>query len=208
MTRTFVVTGTDTGVGKTVFAAALAGALGASYWKPVQSGGDPETDSARVRELSGLPPEKILPEAYCFKEPLSPHRAAELEAIKIDAAKLNPPAVEGHLVIEGAGGLLVPIKRELLFADVFARWELPVILCARTSLGTINHSLLSIEAMRARDIIIHGVAFMGAANPDNERTICEIGNVKQLGRLPQLDPLNVSTLRQAFAANFRLEDFA
>jgi dethiobiotin synthetase len=208
MTRTFIVTGTDTGIGKTVFAAALAGALGASYWKPIQSGLEPDTDSARVKELSGLPDGKILPEAYRFKAALSPHRAAELEDIKIDAAKLNPPTVVGPLVVEGAGGLLVPIKRELLFADVFARWELPVILCARTALGTINHSLLSIEAMRARDIIIHGIAFIGDENADNERTICEIGGVKRLGRLPRLDPLNVQTLRNAFTANFRLEDFA
>jgi dethiobiotin synthetase len=208
MTRTFIVTGTDTGIGKTVFAAALAGALGASYWKPIQSGLEPDTDSARVKELSGLPDGKILPEAYRFKAALSPHRAAELEDIKIDAAKLNPPTIVGPLVVEGAGGLLVPIKRELLFADVFARWELPVILCARTALGTINHSLLSIEAMRARDIVIHGVAFIGDENADNERTICEIGGVKRLGRLPRLDPLNVQTLRNAFTANFRLEDFA
>ena len=103
---------------------------------------------------------------------------------------------------------MVPIKRELLFIDVFARWELPVILCARTSLGTINHSLLSIEAMRARQVPILGIAFVGDENFDNEQTICEIGGVKRLGRLPRLDPLNASTLRAAFSANFQLEDFA
>ncbi len=208
MTRPFVVTGTDTGVGKTVFAAALAGALGAAYWKPIQSGFEPDTDSARVRELSGLPADKVLPEAYVFKAALSPHRASELENIKIDAAKINPPAVDGPLVIEGAGGLMVPIKREMLFIDVFARWELPVILCARTALGTINHSLLSLEALRARDVPVLGIAFIGDENTDNERTICDIGSVKRLGRLPRLDPLNATTLRTAFAANFRIEDFA
>lgn len=208
MTRTFVVTGTDTGIGKTVFAAALAGALGAAYWKPIQSGLEPDTDSARVKELSGLPDEKILAEAYRFEAALSPHRAAELEDITIDAAKINPPAVDGPLVIEGAGGLMVPIKREMLFVDVFARWELPVILCARTRLGTINHSLLSIEALRQRQVPILGIAFIGDENTDNERTICEIGGVKRLGRLPRLDPLNADALRAAFAANFRLEDFA
>lgn len=206
MSRTFVVTGTDTNVGKTVFAAALAGALGAFYWKPLQSG--PDIDSARIGELSGLPPNKILPEAYRLKAALSPHRAAELEGLKIDAAKINPPVVAGPLIIEGAGGLMVPIKRELLFIDVFARWELPVILCARTSLGTLNHSLLSIEALRARQVPILGLAFVGDENADNEHTICEIGNVKRLGRIPFLDPLNVSTLRAAFSANFELEDFA
>lgn len=208
MTRTFVVTGTDTGIGKTVFAAALAGALGAFYWKPIQSGLEPETDSARVQELSGLPASKILPEAYRFKAALSPHRAAELEGIKIDAARLDPPSVDGALVIEGAGGLMVPIKRELLFIDVFARWELPVILCARTALGTINHSLLSLEALQARDVPVLGIAFIGDENADNEQTICALGNVKPLGRLPHLEHLDAKTLHAAFAANFRLEDFA
>lgn len=207
MTRTFVVTGTDTGIGKTVFAAALAGAVGASYWKPIQSGLASPTDSERVRTLSGLAANKILPEAYRFKAALSPHRAAELEGIKIDAAKIDPPAVDGTLIIEGAGGLMVPIKRELLFVDVFARWELPVILCARTALGTINHSLLSIEALQRRDIPVLGIAFIGDENADNERTICDLGGVKRLGRLPWLDPLNASTLARAFTANFRLEDF-
>lgn len=208
MTRTFVVTGTDTGVGKTVFAAALAGALGAHYWKPVQCGLEPETDSARVQQLSGLGADKILPEAYRFAAPLSPHRAAELEGVNIDAACINPPAVAGALVIEGAGGLMVPIKRELLFIDVFARWELPVVLCARTALGTINHTLLSVEALRARQVPILGIAFVGDKNADNARTICDIGDVQNLGRLPRLDPLDEATLREAFTANFRLGDFA
>jgi len=208
MTRTFVVTGTDTGIGKTVFSAALAGALDASYWKPIQSGLTPETDSARVESLSGLATHKILPEAYRFKAALSPHRAAELDDIKIDAAKINPPNVEGPLIIEGAGGVMVPVKREMLFADVFARWELPVILCARTALGTINHSLLSLEALRSRDVPVLGIAFIGDENADSEQTICSIANVMRLGRLPYLDPLNAQSLRAAFSANFRLEDFA
>ena len=208
MRRIFVVTGTDTGVGKTVFAAALTDALGADYWKPIQCGLDDGGDTVRVADLAGLTADRVVPEAYRLNAPLSPHRAAELENIKIDVSKLNPPDGAPPLVIEGAGGLLVPIKRELLFADVFARWEEPVILCARTSLGTINHTLLSLEAMRARDIVIHGVAFIGDENADSERTICEIGGVKHLGRLPRLNPLNHETLKASFTANFRLEDFS
>jgi dethiobiotin synthetase len=208
MRRVFVVTGTDTGVGKTVFAAALAGAIGADYWKPIQCGTNDGTDSALVQTIGGLRADRVVAEAYQLSAPLSPHRAAELEGIKIDVALMNPPPGDRPLVIEGAGGLLVPIKRELLFADVFARWEEPVILCARTSLGTINHTLLSIEAMQARDIVIHGIAFIGDENVDNERTICEIGGAKRLGRLPLLATLNSETLRASFAANFRLEDFA
>src|ERR1700754_2026914 len=129
----FVVSGTDTDIGKTVFCAGLAGMLGARYWKPVQAGvpGDSET----VAELTGV---EIVPEAYRLKLPASPHQAAAEEGIVIDSGSLVPP--EGPVVIEGAGGLMVPLNRQTLFIDIFARWEIPVILCARTKLGTINHT--------------------------------------------------------------------
>ena len=203
--RPIIVTGTDTGIGKTVFAAGLAAALRATYWKPVQSGLDgAESDSETARRL-GV--EKILPEAYQLTEPLSPHRAAELDGVEINPARLAPPEGDGPLVIEGAGGLMVPITRALLFADLFARWQAPAVLVARTTLGTINHSLLSVEAMRARSIPILGLAFVGEANEDNEATICALAGVKRLGRLPHLDPLDAVTLAEAFADRFRVEDF-
>ena len=201
-----IVTGTDTGIGKTVFAAALAAALGSTYWKPIQSGLDGEgSDSDVVRRL-GV--KRTLPEAYRLTEPLSPHRAAELDNVTIDPDRLTLPDTDGPLVIEGAGGLLVPITRGLLFADLFARWRAPAILVARTALGTINHSLLSIEAMRSREIPILGIAFVGDANEDNEATIAAIGGVKKLGRLPRMDPLDAQSLAAAFAAHFRIGDFA
>lgn len=208
MRRALVVTGTDTGVGKTVFAAGLAGALDGAYWKPVQAGLDEETDSALVAWLSGLPGDRILPEAYRLRTPCSPHRAAEIDGVTIDPAQLAPPASGHPLVIEGAGGVLVPLARDLLFADLFARWALPVVIVARTALGTINHSLLSIEALRARGVTILGIAFVGQANEDSEATIAEIGDVRRLGRLPRLDPLDRDSLARAFAAHFSMEDFA
>lgn len=202
MTR-IVVTGTDTGIGKTVFAAALAGALGAAYWKPIQSGLEADSDSSTAARLGVA---TILPEAYRLTQPLSPHRAAELDGVTLDPARLIPPAAD-RLVIEGAGGVLVPVTRELLYADLFARWALPVVLVARTALGTINHSLLSIAALRARGVTIHGIAFVGDADEDNEATIAAIGGVTRLGRLPPLDPLDAGTLARAFSARFRVEDF-
>jgi dethiobiotin synthetase len=206
---TIIVTGTDTGIGKTVFAAALTGALDGHYWKPVQAGVDPEgTDAERVVHLSGLPQGRALPEAYRLATPCSPHRAAEIDRVIIDPARLAPPQVSGRLVVEGAGGVLVPISRSETYADQFARWHAPVVLVARTALGTINHSLLSIEALRARGIRLLGVAFIGDPLEDSEATICAMGNAKRLGRLPRLDPLTPETLRAAFAAAFRLEDFA
>jgi dethiobiotin synthetase len=203
MTR-IIVTGTDTGIGKTVFSAALASALGATYWKPIQSGLEDGADADSVQTL-GV--QRAWPEAYRLTQPLSPHRAAELDGVILDPDLLTPPEVKGGLVIEGAGGVLVPVTRQLLFADLFARWNLPTVLVAWTGLGTINHSLLSIEALRARGVPILGIAFVGDENEDNEATICEIGGVKRLGRLPILDPLDADTLRGAFHQYFRVEDF-
>lgn len=204
---TIVVTGTDTDIGKTVFSAALAGALGANYWKPVQAGLDDGSDRERVARLSGLPADKLLPEAYRLTTPCSPHRAAEIDGVTIDPDRLALPQVDGPLVVEGAGGALVPVTRDLLFADLFARWGRPVVLVARTALGTINHSLLSIEALRRRNVPLLGIAFIGDAIEDTEATIVAIGGVKRLGRLPLLDPLDRDSLAAAFAQHFDLEDF-
>ena len=202
-----IVTGTDTDVGKTVFAAALAGALGASYWKPIQAGLEPGSDTQRVAQLSGLPPSKIVAEAYRLTTPCSPHRAAEIDGVTINPARLVLPEIDGPLVIEGAGGVLVPVTRELLFADLFSVWACPAVLVARTALGTINHTLLSIEALKRRNVPIIGVAFVGDPQPDTEATIAEIGRVRNLGRLPFLDRLDTPSLAAAFSANFSLEDF-
>lgn len=202
-----VVTGTDTDVGKTVFAAALAGALGAHYWKPVQAGLDPSSDADSVAVLSGLPADRILPEAYRLTTPCSPHRAAEIDGVMIEPNRLALPQIDGALVVEGAGGVLVPVRPDLLLADLFARWRSPVVLVARTSLGTINHSLLSIEALRRRAVPILGIAFVGGAQDDSEATIARIGGVKRLGRLPLIDQLDAATLAAAFAAAFDLDDF-
>jgi dethiobiotin synthetase len=206
--RIVVVVGTDTGVGKTVFSAALAGALGGYYWKPVQAGLEEETDSRLVARLSGLPPERILPEAYALETPASPHYAARRDGVTIDAARLDPPDdLPAPLVIETAGGVMTPLTEETLTIDLLARWAFPAVLVARTTLGTINHSLLTIEALRRRDIPVVGVAFVGAENAESQRAIAQMGRVKQLGRLPRLEPLARETLREAFAASFTLGDF-
>jgi len=205
-----VVTGTDTGIGKTVFAAALTGALGAHYWKPVQAGLDEDGsgDADTVARLSGVAAAQILPNVWRLATPCSPHRAAEIDGVTIDPDALAPPPIEGPLVIEGAGGVMVPITRSCTFADLFARWRYPVVLVARTELGTINHSLLSIEALRTRGVPLLGIAFVGEGNEDSEATIAAMGKVKRLGRLPRIARLNAQSLAIAFAANFRREDFA
>lgn len=207
MSPRLIVTGTDTGIGKTVFSAALAGALGALYWKPVQAGLEDETDSQTVLRLSGLAPHHALPEAYRLRTPASPHLAAERDGITIESQSLVLPQTDRTLVVEGAGGLMVPLTRDVTYLDVIATWRAPVVLCARTTLGTINHSLLSIAALRARGVAILGVAFIGDENAESERIIADMGGVRRLGRLPHLAPLTSKTLRQAFACSFEVGDF-
>ncbi|MEG8038052.1 dethiobiotin synthase [Sphingomonas sp. LR60] len=206
MSGTIIVTGTDTDVGKTVFAAALTVALGARYWKPVQAGLADGSDAGSVVQL-GVDAAKVVPEAYRLATPCSPHRAAEIDGVTIDPAGLALPTGDGPLVVEGAGGVLVPLTRGWSFADQAAAWGRPVVLVARTALGTINHSLLSIEALRARGVPLLGVAFIGDAVEDSEDVIAEIGKVRRLGRLPRLADLNAATLAAAFAAHFDIGDF-
>jgi len=204
MSRYFVVTGTDTGIGKTVFSAALAGALDGYYWKPVQSGLDEETDSETVRRLSGLSAERIFPEAWRLQTPVSPHLSAEIDGVAIDPDALWFPETDRPLVVEGAGGLLVPLTRQSTYIDVFARWGRPVILCARTGLGTINHTLLSVEALRQRRIPIAGIALIGEERSDTQAIIVEMSGLPVLGRLPMLDVLTPENLRRAFRDHFDL----
>lgn len=207
MSKSYIITGTDTDIGKTIFCAALAGAMDAYYWKPVQAGLAEGGDAETVRRLSGLSPDKILPEAYRLTTPCSPHEAAKIDGLEIDPDALSLPKVDGSLIIEGAGGALVPISDNRLYADQFAAWNLPVIIAARTKLGTINHSLMTIEALRARGLCVHGVAFIGDENLETQRIITKIGAVRNLGRLPYIDPLNAENLRASFAADFDVKDF-
>jgi dethiobiotin synthetase len=158
--------------------------------------------------LTQLPDDRLLPERYVLSQPLSPHRAAELDGIEIKAEALVLPAFDRTLVIEGAGGLMVPVTRNKLQIDVFADWSLPIILCARTALGTINHTLLSIEALRGRHMRLHGLIFVGDDNPDNMRTIADFSGARILGHVPRLDRIGRAALLDVFARGFRREDFA
>lgn len=208
MSQQIVVTGTDTGIGKTVFSAGLAHLLGANYWKPIQAGLEGETDTEVVARLGSLSGDRIVPEVHRLRTPASPYHSAEIDGVRIDADSLAVPDTGGRpLVIEGAGGLMVPLSLGTLYADVFERWRLPAVLCARTALGTINHSLLSIEALRKRHIDILGIAFIGERNAEAESAVCEIGRVRWLGRLPWLAPLTPDTLQVAFKASFRADTF-
>lgn len=192
-----IVAGTDTGVGKTLFSAGLTAALGAAYWKPVQSGLEDETDSEVVARLSGVTP---LPETYRLQLPASPHLSAEAEGVEIDPDALTLPEVDGPLVVEGAGGLMVPLNRRTYYLDLIARWKAPVILVARTQLGTINHTTLSLMALQGAGCPVIGVAFSGEAEPLVEETIKQMSDVPHLGRLDPIAEVTPKSLAQAFEA--------
>ena len=190
----FIVCGTDTDVGKTVVSALLVQGLGAHYWKPVQSGDDQGGDSDWIKTLLELPDQRLIPEAYRFQNPVSPHWAAELEGRQIAPERLALPKISGPLVVETAGGLLVPLGRDWLQIEQVAQWQLPVLLVARSGLGTLNHTLLSVEALRHRQIPLLGLVLNGPLHPDNPRTLAEISGAPVLAQLPPLDPLDASAL--------------
>ncbi len=204
--RSFIVSGTDTGIGKTLLCGILMASLPEySYWKPIQSGMDDGADSETVARLSGCSKERILPEAYFFSQPLSPHLASAIDGIPIEEEKLVLPRSES-LIVEGAGGLLVPLTDRLLYIDIFKKWKLPVLLACRSTLGTINHSLLSIEALRKRGIPVLGCVLINQRNPPNEQAIAHYGNVPILGHIPILhsfEPDNLVTVYNNHLSSIR-----
>ena len=190
----FFVTCTDTDVGKTLVSTWLMTHLDADYWKPVQAGTEPETDSATVRRLAEISAGRILPEAYVLPEPMAPHEAARRAGIRIDMATLVPPASDRLLVVEGAGGMLVPLTEEAYVIDLAAELHLPVLLVARSTLGTINHSLLSIEALRRRGLPLAGVVMNGPETPHNRVAIERYGDVNIVAEIPWLPSVTRATL--------------
>ena len=199
-----IVCGTDTNVGKTVVSALLVQGLGATYWKPVQSGLEGGGDRERLCRLLNLPDERWLPEAYRFQAPVSPHWAAEQENCCIHPNQLVLPAIPGPLVVEAAGGLMVPLNRQWLQIDQLQHWRLPLILVARSGLGTINHTLLSLEALRLRKLPILGLVLNGPSHPDNPKTLEQFGGVPVIAELPPMANLTAAAL----AEQWHLQDLS
>ncbi|MDA9464788.1 dethiobiotin synthase [Bradyrhizobium sp. CCBAU 53415] len=203
-----VVTATGAGIGKTVFCAGLVNLLGAKFWKPIQAGLEGETDTERVARLGNLPSDRIVPERYRLQTAAWPYSSTEIDEVRIKTDSLDVPDTGGQpLVIEGTGGLMEPLNCGSVYIDLLERWRLPVVLCASTTLSTVNYSLLSIEVLRRRQIDILGIAFVGEKNSAAIRAICEIGRVRWLGRLPWIAPLSADTLQAAFKASFWRDDF-
>ena len=189
MSQRFAVTGIGTDVGKTVVSAILAESLQANYWKPVQAGDLDNSDSIKVERYTSNV--NLLPEKFKLTEPMSPHAAARIDRVQIAKEDLNLPAVSGNLIVEGAGGLLVPFNDDgLLFADLLEYWGLPTIVVSRHYLGSINHTLLTMETLKKRGVEVAGIIFVGNENNETEQVIKSVTGVKVLGRIPIAKELN------------------
>lgn len=211
MMRGLFVTGTDTGIGKTVACGALLHGLRqhypARYWKPIQTGIEADSDTETIRCLTGGAAGEVFDAGIRLPRPVSPHLAARLQGTTIDIddllalASARRPAE--RWIVEGAGGVLVPINDEALMVDLAVRLELPMVVVARTTLGTINHTLLTLEALRARSLTIAGVVLVGDPDAENRMAIERYGRTAVLGELRMLDPLTPEALRRA-AAGFSI----
>ena len=209
MPSRFFITGTDTNVGKTVVSALLCAALDGIYWKPIQTGVRDGTDRATVMRIARLPKNRTLPEVYRFAPPVSPHLAGRLAGTRIDLRKIKLPrlAHSQNLIVEGAGGALVPVNSTELMTNLMAHLDLPVLLVTRTSLGTINHTLLSIAALRAARLDLRGVVMVGKANRENRAAVEHYGEIEVVGAVPVLAKINRAALVRVFRAKFDLKVF-
>ncbi len=205
----YFVTGTDTNVGKTVLSALLVAALGAVYWKPVQTGATEGTDRESVRAWSEATEDRLPLERFRFDPPVSPHLASREAGIPIalDAFQFPEAPASRKWIVEGAGGVMVPLNERELMRDLMRRIGFPVIVAARTSLGTINHTLLTLAALREAQLPICGVALIGDENIENRCAIEHYGDVRVIGHIPILEKINRAALLDVYQKHFDLRAF-
>jgi dethiobiotin synthetase len=174
------------------------------YWKPIQTGTLEGSDRVTVMRLAGLGTDRTLEEVYKFVPPVSPDLAARWAGVEIDLARINLPTTLANdwLIVEGAGGVLVPINAKQFMLDLMAKFKLPVILAARSGVGTINHTLLTLAALHAAELPVHGVVLIGDQNRENRETIERFGHVRVIGEIPRLPNLHRTSLMQVFMNNF------
>jgi dethiobiotin synthetase len=194
--KTYFISGIDTNIGKTVVSSILTEALEADYWKPIQAGDLDNSDTDKVKSLVRNSDTEFHPNAYALKTPASPHYAAELDQVRIDMNNIQIPQTQNHLIIEGAGGLLVPLNDKDLVIDLIVKLKVPLILVMKNYLGSINHSLMSIEVAKQRGISIRGLIFNGETNSASEDYILQYSDLPILGRIKNIEELNSSIIKQ------------
>lgn len=185
----FFITGIGTGIGKTVASAVLVEALKADYWKPVQCGNLDFTDSDFIKEYT-IHHQTVHTEEYLFSDPVSPHLAAKLDNKFIDFQHIKLPKTNNHLIVEGAGGLMVPLTYEHLVSDLIIKLQTPVILVSMNYLGSINHTLLTVEFLKQKGITIAGIIFNGEASSETENYILNYTGIKLFGKIPKADTMS------------------
>jgi len=193
----YFITGIGTGIGKTLISAILTEKLKADYWKPIQSGDLDTSDSITLGSLISNTQTVIHPESYRLTQPLSPHLSARLDGIDIDLNKINMPLTENNLIIEGAGGLMVPLNEKELIIDLIKKLNVEVILVSQNYLGSINHTLLSVNLLKQYEIPIKGIIFNGDENVETERYIQQYAQIKKLGNVPSLKNIDKEKVKAA-----------
>jgi dethiobiotin synthetase len=188
--KKYFVTGIGTGIGKTIVSAILTEKLKADYWKPVQAGELDSSDTMKVKSLVSNPTSVFHPETYRLTEPFSPHKSAAIDGIKINMNRFVMPQTSNKLIIEGAGGLMVPLNDQFLVIDLIKQLNAKVILVSQNYLGSINHTLLSIQALQQQQIPIAGIIFNGDSNANSEDYILNYTGIKLLGRIPNCQNIN------------------
>lgn len=201
MKEHYFITGISTDVGKTVVAAVVAEALGADYWKPVQAGDLHYTDTDKVRSWITAGDDRCHPSAYALNTPMSPHAAADIDGVRIDLKSLERPKTDGPLVVEGAGGLLVPLDQQHTVADLILPTD-KVIVVSRHYLGSINHTLLTLQALKDRGLNVHGLIYVGDEHPTTEQIIGQMGQVPVIGRMDWEPYIDQNVIKE-YAEQFR-----
>ncbi|MFT5616914.1 MAG: dethiobiotin synthetase [Arenicella sp.] len=196
MSKKYIVAGIGTDVGKTVISAILVEKLQADYWKPIQAGDLENSDTKKIQSLTSIPNHFFHPETYQLQTPMSPHAAAEIDSIRVDLDNFKLPETSNNLIVELAGGLMVPLNETDLVIDLVEKLNLPVILISRYYLGSINHTLLSVEALQSRNIPIKGIIFNGEAVQSTKEIILSRTELELLGEIPTITRIDNEAVQQ------------
>ena len=178
------ITGIGTDVGKTLVSAILVEKFKYDYWKPIQSGDLDNSDTVKVKRLVSNKKSAFHPEAYRLTQPFSPHKSADLDGIEIDFDNINLPETDNQLLIEGAGGLMAPLNQRYFVIDLIEKLNAEAILVVKNYLGSINHTLLSLELLKYRKVPLKGIIFNGDSDPYSESLIINYSQATVLGRIP------------------------
>lgn len=197
MNNTYFITGIGTGIGKTIVSAILTQKLESDYWKPIQSGDLDQSDSLSIKDLISNTKTVIHPEQYRLSQPLSPHLSARLDGIEIKVQDLIQPVTNNNLIIEGAGGLMVPINEKELILDLIPVLNAKLIIVSQNYLGSINHTLLTLEVLKSRNIQVEGIIFNGEGNKESESYIANYTGIPILGHIPKLTSLDKESIAEA-----------